>query len=410
MTRLWNKNFSILTIGSFVSALGSAAAGVVFGVKIYEETHSTLYLGLFIIANIIPRLIANFAVGPYVDRHSRIKTIFTLDFFSAASFSLIAAVLATGYFNIWVFTVVGAFFGIVDTLYQTAFMSLFPEVVPQGKHSQAYSISSLIWPLSGAIMAPIAIWFKGALPESGFALIMLFNAVTFLIAALMETKIHVEETLNTSVVEAHRFRTDLKEGIAYYRKERGILGIGLLFMAFSFVYAVSDVLKMPFFFDSPTFTLNQFALLISFSSVGRIVGGVFHYLYVFKKEHKFLIAISVYFTVEILDAIMLLTPFWFMALSSFLVGVLSVTSFNIRMAATQTYIPSAKRGRVNAVQTLLWNMGAIAGTLIFSLLGEFTNIGYQWLILAAAGVSISAIFIFPLRMRKDFRDIYNVDV
>ena len=55
-----------------------------------------------------------------------------------------------------VFTLIGSFFGIIDTIYQLAFMSLFPETISEGNHSRAYSLSSLIWPLSAAVMAPVA--------------------------------------------------------------------------------------------------------------------------------------------------------------------------------------------------------------------------------------------------------------
>lgn len=409
MDRLWNKNFTILTIGSFISALGSAAAGISFGILIYIETHSPLLLAIFTIANIIPRLIANFLVGPFVDRHSRIKMIYLIDYFYGLAFGIIGLVLFTGYFNVWVFMAVSGFLAVVDTIYQTAFMSLFPEVIPKGRHSQAYSISSLIWPISAAVMAPISTFFIENFVY-GVAILMVFNAITFVVTATMETMIHAEEKLNQMPVESLQFITDIKEGVAYFKKERGILGIGLLFMAFSFVYSVSDLLRMPYFQESSVYTLTNFSFLISASAIGRVVGGFFHYVVKLPKEKKFKIAVTVYFTVEVLDATLLFTPYFMMVIISFIVGALSVTSFNIRMAATQTYIPSEKRGRVNSVQNLLWNLGAILGTMIIGFIAEYTNIGYRTIILFSAVVSISAIFLFPLRMKEDFKKIYNVEV
>ncbi|MCK7487592.1 MAG: hypothetical protein MZU97_20310 [Bacillus subtilis] len=61
---------------------------------------------------------------------------------------------------------------------------------------------------------------------------------------------------------ARSFSLDLKEGINYYKREKGILGIGCLFAAFSFVYAASDLLRMPFFvnhrdlYDSTLFVFD----------------------------------------------------------------------------------------------------------------------------------------------------------
>jgi len=410
MEKLWNKNFSIVTIGSFISALGSSAAGVAIGILVYIETRSPLLLGIFIVANIIPRVITNFLIGPFVDRNSRVKMIYTIDFFYALAFAILAYVLFTGFFNIWIFMVISAFFGIIDTTYQTAFMSLFPEVVPKGNHSKAYSISSLIWPLSAAIMAPVATWFITNYSNQGVAYLFAFNAVTFVVTAIMETKIKLIEELNQNPVQKNQFIIDMKEGFEYYKKEKGILGIGLLFMAFSFVYSVSDLLRMPFFESSLVYNLNQYSFLISLGSIGRIIGGFLHYKVKLNPHKKFMIAVSVYFTVEIMGATQLFMPYFVMMIFSFLTGLLSVTSFNIRMAATQTYIPSNKRGRVNSVQTLLWNIGAITGTMIFAVIAEYSTIPYQYLILMSAVVSISAIFLFPVRMHKEFKHIYNVDV
>ena len=410
MNKLWNRNFTILTIGSFISAFGSAAAGIAFGILIYIKTGSPLTLALFTIANIIPRMITAIFVGPFVDRHSRVKLIYLIDFFYAFFFLVVAGILFTGYFDVIVFTLIAAFFGIVDTLYQIAFTTLFPEVISKGNHSKAYSISSLIWPISAAVMAPVATYFIENY-EFGVAILMAFNAVTFLITATIETQIKVDEKLNKKEVTSKiTFLTDLKEGLHYYKLEKGILGIGVLFAAFSFVYAASDLLRMPYFVNHPTFTIQHFSLLISASAIGRMVGGVIHYLFKYPTAKKYLIAVSVYITVEILSATLLYMPYVLMVGVSFIVGLLSVTSFNIRMSATQTYLPSHIRGRVNSTQQLLWNVGTILGTLIIGLVAEYSGLEYRFIIMLSAIVSLSAIIIIPIGMKDEFKKIYNVDV
>ncbi|MBU1145289.1 MAG: MFS transporter [Firmicutes bacterium] len=407
--KLWNRNFTILTIGSFISAFGSAAAGIAFGILIYVETGSPLTLALFTIANVIPRIVTNFLIGPFVDRNSRRKIIISIDYFYSFFFLVISLVLFSGFFNVIVFTLIASLFGIIDTIYQTAFMSLFPEVIPKGFHSKAYSISSLIWPISAAVMAPVAAFFITNF-DNGTALLMLFNAGTFVITATFEIFIRLEEKLNQRLVKGPQFLIDLKEGIHYYKKERGILGIGILFAAFSFVYAAGDLLKMPYFIESNMYTIQHYSFLISAGAIGRMVGGVVHYLFKYPPKKKFLIAICVYITVEIMGATELFMPYVLMIIFSFIIGLLSVTSFNIRMSATQTYIPGDIRGRVNSTQQLLWNIGAILGALIIGFIAEYSNIDYRFIILGTASVSLTAIFLVPIRMKEEFKKIYNVDV
>ncbi len=409
MKRLWNKNFTTLTLGSFISALGNSVAAIAFGILIYIETESPLTLAIFTIANMIPRIVANFLVGPFIDRNSRVKIIYIIDFAYFLIFAAIALVLFQGYFNVVVFTIIGGFLGAIDSTYQVAFMSLFPETIEGKNHSQAYSISSLIWPISAAIMAPVAAYLIDNF-QNGIAYLMVFNSITFLITALLETRINVDEELNTSEPVKWKFISDLKEGFKYYKVEKGIAGIGILFMVFSFGFAVSNLLRMPFFVEHSTYTIQHFSYLVTAGSIGRVVGGIIHYKIKIPKHLKYKIAISVYFTVEILGAVTLLSPYVLMIAFSFLIGLFSVTSFNIRMSSTQTYVGSKIRGRVNSVFQLLWNFGAIVGTLAAGFTAEYTNIPYQWIIFCVMFFSIPTILLIPVRMRKDFENIYNVDL
>lgn len=409
MNRLWNKNFTTLTIGSFISALGNSVAAIAFGILIYIETESPLTLALFTIANIIPRVLANFLVGPFIDRNSRVKIIYMIDFAYFVIFGAIAFILFQGYFNVIVFTIVGGVLGAIDSTYQVAFMSLFPETIEGNNHSQAYSISSLIWPISSAIMAPIAAYLIDTF-DNGIAYLMVFNSMTFLITATLETRIRVKEHLNTSKPERFKFIKDLKEGFKYYKVEKGIAGIGILFMVFSFGYAVTNLLRMPFFVEHNIYTIQHFSYLVTASSIGRVIGGLIHYKIKIPKHLKYRIAVTVYFTVEILSAVTLLSPYVLMIAFSFFIGLFSVTSFNIRMSSTQTYVGSQIRGRVNSVFQLLWNTGAIFGTLLAGVAAEYTNIPYEWIIFGVVFFSIPTIILIPLRMRKEFENIYNVEL
>jgi MFS family permease len=409
MTKLWTKNFSILTIGSLISALGNSAAAVGFGILIFKETGSPLSLALYTVANIIPRVLTGFLAGPFVDRHSRKKIIYLLDFTSAIIFTIVSLILFSGFFHVIIFTAIAAFLGIMDTIYQLAFMSMFPEVIEPGQHMRAYSLSSLIWPVSAAIMAPIAAFMIESYND-GVAILMIFNALTFFIAALLETTIHLKETLNTKEVTGIQFIEDLKEGFRYYKVEKGIFGIAILFACFSFVYTSHDLLRMPYFLTSDRYTIQHYSFLITASSIGRMVGGVVHYMFKYPPHKRYTIAIFVYLSVEVMSATLLYTPYLIMLTMSFIVGLLSVTSYNIRMSATQIYIPAHMRGRVNSTQNLLWNIGAILGALIIGYTAEYTTLDYRLIVLLTSILSISAIFLIPIRMRKDFMKIYNTDI
>jgi DHA3 family macrolide efflux protein-like MFS transporter len=406
MPKLWNRNFAILTIGSFVSALGSAASSIAFGYLIYMETGSPLYLALYTVANIIPRMLTSFLAGPFVDRHSRTKIIYTLDFISTVCFATLAIVLYSGFFNVLAFTLLAAFFGCIDSVYQIAFMSLYPEAIPPGQHQKAYSLSSLLWPVASAIMAPIAAKMIGTF-DHGAALLIGINACTYFTAAILETTMKFKEKLNDRPVVGFQFIEDFREGFKYYRTERGILGIGILFALFSFGYAARDLLMMPYFLSGGVLTLEDFGTVMAANSIGRIIGGLVHYNFSYPPKKRFTIAVCVYFIVELIAATYLFFPFFLIVSFSVLDGLLSVTSYTIRVAATQAYLPAPMRGRINATQNLLSNIGYILGSLAIGIIATFVQVDFRIIILCLSVVPFSAILLFPLRMHKDFKKIYN---
>ncbi|HBY65202.1 MAG TPA: hypothetical protein DEG42_02235 [Acholeplasmataceae bacterium] len=156
--------------------------------------------------------------------------------------------------------------------------------------------------------------------------------------------------------------------------------------------------------------MQDYSFLITAGSVGRILGGIIHYTFKYPPNKRYLIAIFVYFSVEIMSASMLYLPYLLMVGISFIVGLLSVTSYNIRMTATQVYIPAHMRGRVNSVQGLLWNIGAIFGAILMGGIAEYSSLDYRFIMLLAAIVSVGAIILIPVRMKHEFKKIYNADI
>ena len=411
MEKLWNRNFAILTIGSFVSAVGSCASGIGFAVLIYEQTGSALMLALFTVANAVPRILTGFLAGPFVDRHSRVRIIYALDFVCAACFTGLAAALFLDFYNTWVFTALAAFFGIVDTVYQLAFMTAFPEAVPNGSHHRAYSIASLLWPVAGAIMSPLAVLIRDTV-DHGIAWLMAINAATYLIAALFEVTMKLPEHLNTKEPIKFQFVEDFREGFHYFRTEKGILWITILFTVFNFGYGVHGVLTMPLILNGTTFlTLMDYAWIGTANSIGRIIGSIAHYFIVYPPKKRFRIAIFVYFIVEIFACTVFYLPFlWIILAINFVDGLLAVTSYTIRTAATQVYIPGTLRGRINSTQSFLWNIGSIIGVLAAGFAAEYTSFDYRVLFLFSAVITIGAIIFIPLRRKKEFEQVYNAEI
>lgn len=105
---------------------------------------------------------------------------------------------------------------------------------------------------------------------------------------------------------------------------------------------------------------------------------------------------------------MLWLPIPLMALAFFLNGLLSVTSYNIRIAATQSYVPDTMRGRFNGTFQMLCSIGSIAGGLVGGGMAEVMP--ERWVMVLLAVVGLLAVYAFMYRGRKHVAAIYNRDL
>lgn len=212
-----------------------------------------------------------------------------------------------------------------------------------------------------------------------------------------------------------RFGRDFRDGSSYIIGEKGLLVITLYFMVSNFSGMGCGTLQMPFFQNNaalfaawPVAALTLYTIVSNCSVVGRLIGGLVHYKVRFPPQKKFAIAITVYLVVSILDGVMLYLPIPIMALAFFVYGLLGVTSYNIRIAATQSYIPDTKRARFNGTFQMLCSLGSIGGSLVGGALGSVMPERHVALLLAA--VEVSAVYLLMFRGRRHVAAIYDRDL
>lgn len=96
---LWTKNFTIITVGTVISMLGNSISGFALGLLVLDYTGSTFLYALYMVLYNLPKVVAPTLSGPFVDKFSRRKTIYMLDFTSAALYGCFAWLIISGYFS-----------------------------------------------------------------------------------------------------------------------------------------------------------------------------------------------------------------------------------------------------------------------------------------------------------------------
>lgn len=412
--RLWTKNFTIITMGTIVSMLGNSVSGFSISLLVLDYTKSTFLYALFMVMYNLPKIVTPVLAGPYVDRFSRKKVIYTLDFISSFLYLLMFLALRQGMFHYGIFLLVCLLVGSIDGIYSVAYDSLYPNLVSEGNLSKAYSISSMIYPLA-AFMVPVASfvynYFGTAAP------LFLFNAVTFFIAAVFETQIdykeeHIKEEKEHFDVAA--YKEDFKAGLQYLWEEKGLRVITLYFCIIMLADSAIETLTLPLFKNHPEYfhttvdTVTLYTFVMGCGVVGRLIGGMIHYKFKYPVNKKFAIAMTVYTMISVIDIFRFYLPVNLMMAACFVVGIMGVTSFNIRISATQSYIPDEKRGRFNGIFNMACTFGSILGQLIAGALGDFFT--ERKIIVAFALLNQAAVWLVMYRGRNEVKKIYNRSV
>ncbi|MBR4707495.1 MAG: MFS transporter [Pseudobutyrivibrio sp.] len=408
---LWTRDFTIITIGSVISMLGNSLVGFAMSLMVLDYTKSTMLYAIYMVCFTFPQLVTPIVSGAILDRFSRKRMIYTLDFISAGIYMLMAAFLFTGTFNFVLFAIMCVILGGISSTYMVAYDSFYPLLITEGNYQKAYSISSMLETMT-VVMVPVATFIYNLI---GIAPLMVLNALTFFIAAVFETKIKHEEQYvadrkeevtetNSSIQTMLR---DIKEGMEYLKSEPGLLAIAIYFFVNMMVNGAAEVLYLPYFKGNFTNGEYIYILVIGMSFVGRMIGGGIHYKVKLPVQHKFSIALCIYIAIGILEGSLLLVPIKLAMAMSFVAGIAGVTSYTIRISSTQNYVPDEKKGRFNGAFLLLMTSGMLVGQFMSGLLSEYTN--PRMLVFAVNMVAVIAAIILIGGHKKAVSKIYNTD-
>ena len=364
---LWTRDFTIITLGSVVSMLGNSMSGFALSLLVLDYTQSSMLYAIYIATFTVPQIVMPIFSGAILDRFSRKKTIYTLDFISSGIYLGAAWILSRGWFNFPVLAVGCFVIGSINSIYMVAYDSFYPLLITEGNYSKAYSIASVLETLS-AVMVPVATFIYN---KAGIAPLLAGNALCFLIAAIAETRIKAEEkyieqqkqNLTAQQSSGRRLLLDIKEGFLYLSGEKGLLAVAAYFTFSCLAGGASQVITLPYF--KGTFENGEYVYMLvwGMALVGRAMGGLLHYKVQLPTKHKYAIALAVYIIISLSEGFYLYTAIPVMAILCFLNGVLGVTSYTIRISATQSYVPDEKKGRFNGAFNMLNTVGSLTGQL-----------------------------------------------
>ena len=404
---LWTRDFTIITLGSVVSMVGNSLSGFAMSLMVLDYTSSSLFYAIYIMVFTLPQLIVPVFSGAILDRFSRKKTIYTLDYISSLLYLAVGLLLFNGWFNYPLFALFVFILGSIQSIYQVAYQSFYPMLISEGNFSKAYSVASMLESVT-VFIVPVSTLVYNVF---GIGPLMLANALCFFIAATVETRIKTEEKYVTDQKateeknKIHQMLSDTKKGFEYLWQEKGLFFIALYFLFSSISGGASNVIYLPYMKANFAHGEYYYLLFGGFMMLGRVLTSSWHYRNKLPVNKKFLITFIVYTTLSLINGALLYLPLTIMFILGFIQGCMGVTSYTIRISATQSYVPDEKKGRFNGAFNMLSVLGCLIGEGIAGVLSEIMDMRLV-VVLVEVVVFASAVLIMG-GGRKSVAPIYN---
>ena len=400
---LWTKNFTIITLGTVISAIGGVAMGFALSFVVFDNTGSTLMMALFAAASSLPGIILPVLLSPYLDNFRRKPVIVGLDYLSAVIYLLFGLYLLKHSFSLPLYLLFSLACGSIGSVYNLAYESLYPNLIPEGFAQKGYTVSGMLYPTVTMVMTPVASILYTRL---GLGVLCIGEGLLLAAAASVETQIKVEEhTKPGGKFSFSDYIGDFKEGFRYLKKEKGLLRIyGYMPITQGISQATGPLIRA-WFRTAPGLNLTMYALFTTAEFIGRSIGGLVHYKFEIPPEKRFSLAYLVYVTYNIMDTVLLWLGFPLMLVNRGICGFLGINSATLRASSVQNYLPDNMRAKVNAVFNMLYALVPTLLTLAVGALGEMMD--YRLCVTLVSAAGLLPCYLIMWRGREDVKKVYN---
>lgn len=197
---LFNKNFTIMIVGQFISLFGNALQRFALSLYILDLTGSAAMFSIILSVAILPQILLSPFGGAIADRFSKKKIMVILDTLSGALLFLFALLLGgqsdstllpNGQGN-GTLIMIGALMcimAVIQSIYDPAVRASLPIMVAPEKLGQANSVVSIVSAVT-SLLGPVAAGFLYGF--FGIQAIFVINIISFLASAFMELFLYIE--------------------------------------------------------------------------------------------------------------------------------------------------------------------------------------------------------------------------
>ena len=383
-----NKNFIIIVIGQIISLFGNAIQRFSMSLYLLEFTGSTAAFANILAISTIPYILFAPIAGRLSDKINRKKVMVYLDLFCSILIGVYALILLRGRDSELIVAIVMFMLSVCYTLYGPAVVSSIPQIVEEDKLTSANGIINQVGSVVNFLGPILAGVLYGLV---GIKLIVIINAISFLVSAIMELFLDIpdvaradEATDNGKVLSIDFIKKsfiDMGHSFVYLKKEKKII-LGIIAS-----YALCNIFLVPILSIVAPYFINILLALPSqvygvvegICVLGMILGG----FWISIKPKMFSMKKVHYTYIPMIVGVTLMATLGFIRLNNYVLaglfgisGMAIMLSLSLSNVLTLTFIqqevPSNMLGRVSAFSTAVATISVAPGQLLF---GQVIDMG-----------------------------------
>lgn len=410
---LKNKDFSLLMAATFISTVGTIVQNTALSLYVLDTTQSSVKFASVLVLSSLPQLILGPFCGVISDWVDRKKFMVILNMISAMVIIVPTILLFNNKITLSVIYAIVITLGFIMAFYSPTSAGVIRIIVKDKNLSDAYAVNSfvdsieyMIAPMIGAIVYSLF----------GLKIIFLLNGLSFILAAILQFKIHIPlKTETIDKLSFKKFNSDFIQGITYIFNNKNLWYLAVTIMLFNFFSAplfsvgTGYIAKLQFKVSN-----EQFSLIETIGVIASFMGPV---LYAFTKNKislQKLFQLSIFISAILILLISLISTnflnnlFGSYVLYLILFFIISLVEgpLNIAiMTLIQNSIDIEYIGRSNGIITTMFIGLVPLGQLFYGMLFDYMYIAIPYVISA---IAYTALIMFYRRKCMLLRK-YNIE-
>lgn len=393
------KNFLLLLQGQFISQIGTQIFILFVLYWFLQETSSSIYMAIFMIAATLPAILISPFGGKFADNHSKRNIIVYTDLFSG----LIMLFIGISFFyitNIQIQSIVliisAVFLSLLNGFFQPSILSFIPFLSNKDNLKQHNALiqsteqgaKALGFAIGGSIFFYLDLSF-----------LLIINGLSFILSSLSEFFINEKGKI------IHRKNIDFNF-IQYFKNEKPIFSFFVLVVLFNFLYSPFMVF-LPIHLDNLGFDSKDLGFLLFTYAFGQLFS--FISIYLFKKEINSKIIIELAFIICPLMLILLTTfnnfslKMLFLFIQGFSIGLINVLLISLMQEKTEKEI----QGKLFGILKLFAGISIPIGMILSAFFIQETKQYIDNIFIISGIITILVFFYFKL-FNKSYCLFYKI--